>query len=341
MREVTNPPNPYLSECREWLGPPPRARLTVYEERSASILSENDSPDLPYRWSVNPYRGCQHACAYCYARCTHEYLGMGAGTDFDTNIVVKVNAPERLAASFARRSWRRELVMFSGATDCYQPLEAAYRLTRRCLEVCVESGNPVGIVTKSYLIARDVDVLAELHRRAGAHVCFSIPFADAEIARKIEPHAPPPARQFEAMRRLADAGVPVGIMVAPVIPGLNDRDIPALLSRAAECGARSATYTPVRLPGSVEQVFLSRLGAELPAAARRVEQRIREMRNGALSDSRFGERMRGNGVYWGSVARLFETMATRAGLDCGQRWRRMVPATSASRQLTLFPPGEG
>jgi len=341
MRPVANPPNPYLSEYREWLGPPPVARLEVYEEHAASIVAENDSPDVPFRWSVNPYRGCQHGCAYCYARRTHEYLGLGAGTDFETKITVKVNAPELLEQTLAAPRWPRETIAFSGVTDCYQPLEAVYQLTRRCLEACVRRANPVGVVTKSYLVVRDTDVLAELHRRAGAHVAFSIPFADPTVARRLEPHAPPPERQFEALRRLAEAGVPVGLILAPIIPGLNDRDIPALLKQAAACGATTASYTPVRLPGSVKDVFLARLRAEFPDRAARVEARIRALHGGQWNDPRFGWRMRGSGEYWASVQRLFETTATRLGLDCGQPWRHSAglgPDAPGTKQLLLFPP---
>jgi len=337
MRPVDNPPNPYESEYREYLGPPPLARLKVYKECVRSILTANDSPDIPYRFSVNPYRGCQHGCAYCYARRTHEYLGFGAGTDFETQIVVKINAPQRLAQAFSRRKWTREPVAFSGVTDCYQPLEAVYQLTRRCLQVCVEYANPAEIVTKSYLVVRDIDVLKQLRDRAGASVCFSIPFADPQVARKLEPHVPALQRQFEAMRRLADAAIPVGILIAPVIPGLNDRDIPALLRQAAECGASYATYAPVRLPGNVGPVFLSRLQREFPVAARRVELLIRGMRGGRLNDPRFGARMQAHGPYWESVQRLFETLATRLGLDAGQYWREpQRPLAASAGQLLLF-----
>jgi DNA repair photolyase len=335
MRFVENPPNPYLGEHRALLGPPPPARLKVYEEQADAILARNDSPDLPFRWSLNPYRGCQHACAYCYARCTHEYLGFGAGTDFDTQIVVKINAPERLVATLKRRGWRREPIMFSGATDCYQPLEAVYRVTRRCLEVCADAANPVVIVTKAGLIARDVDVLVELERRAGVRVCFSIPFADSEVARRLEPYGPPPSWQFEAMRRLASAGVPVGVLVCPIIPGLSDREIPAILRQAADAGASTASYAPVRLPGSVQQVFLARLRAELPDVAERVMQRIRDVHGGVLDERRPGKRMCGQGAYWESVARLFEAVAARVGLDCGRREEEEARRPVA-RQLRLF-----
>jgi DNA repair photolyase len=339
MRYVENPPNPYLSEFREFLGEPPAVKLEVYEETAKSIIAENDSPDVGFSFSVNPYRGCQHSCAYCYARPTHEYLGLGAGTDFDSKITVKVNAAELLAQALAKPKYRGETIVFSGVTDCYQPLEAVYKLTRQCLEVCRDFRNPIGIVTKSFLVSRDADLLAELARQHPTCVNISIPFADDERGRKIEPGAPPTSRRFEAMRRLHDAGVPTGIMIAPVIPGLNDRDIAKLLERASAAGATRAAYVPLRLPGSVKSVFLSRLKAALPEAAARVEARIRDMRGGELYDSRFGVRMEGQGVYWESVERLFETTANRLGLNAGQRWKQEEPAEERKPetvQLALF-----
>lgn len=314
LRRVDNPPNPFTAEHREWLEAPPLAALEVYEETAKSILSENDSPDIPFRWSLNPYRGCQHACAYCYARPYHEYLDLGAGTDFDSKISVKINAPELLEAELRRPRWQAELIVFSGVTDCYQPLEAVYRLTQRCLDACLAARNPVGIITKSFLVARDAPLLAQLAAVAGARVHMSICFADDARARALEPGAPPPSRRFAAMRRLRDAGVPVGVVAAPIIPGLNDREIPAILEKAAECGAASAAYTPLRLPGSVRDVFLKRLREALPDSAARVEARIRDMRGGELSEARFGRRMAGQGPYWNSVCQLFEKTAARLGL---------------------------
>lgn len=315
LRRVDNPPNPYLSQHAEWLEPPPPARLEIYEETSGSVLSRNDSPDLPFTWSVNPYRGCQHACAYCYARPYHEYLGLGAGTDFDTKLIVKTNAADLLRKEFHKKSWKREVVNFSGITDCYQPIEASYGITRACLEVCLEFANPVMVVTKGFLVVRDADLLARLNSAAGARVCISIPFADAETARLIEPQAPPPARRFEAVRRLHEAGVPVDVLVSPVIPGLNDRDIPKILEQAAAAGASSASYTALRLPGSVESVFVSRLREVMPLRADRVLARLRDIRGGALTDSRFGKRMRGSGTYWESIRDLFSISRKRHGLD--------------------------
>ena len=312
---VDNPPNPYLSQHSEWLEPPPAARVEIYEEASGSLLSRNDSPDLPFTWSVNPYRGCQHACAYCYARPYHEYLGLGAGTDFDTKLIVKTNAADLLRKEFRKKTWKRECVNFSGITDCYQPIEASYGITRACLEVCLEFANPVTVVTKGFLVVRDADLLARLNVLAGARVCISIPFADAETAKLIEPQAPPPARRFEAVRRLNEAGVPVSVFVTPLIPGLNDRDIPKILEQAAAAGATYASYTALRLPGSVESVFVSRLREVMPLRADRVLNRLRDIRGGALSDSRFGKRMRGSGTYWESIRDLFAISRKRYGLD--------------------------
>ncbi len=313
-------------------------RVRIVEECARSIITQNKSPDIPYRWSVNPYRGCQHACAYCYARRTHEYLELGAGRDFECTLIVKVNAAELLAAELRRPSWRREALAFSGVTDCYQPLEGRRELTRRCLEVCCARAQPVNIATKSDLVLRDAELLREIGRRSEVCVMFSIPFADDGLARDIEPGAASPSRRFAAMRGLAEAGVAVGLLLNPVIPGLNDREIPAILKRAAEAGAGMVGYAPVRLPGSVGEVFLSRLRARRPLEARRVEARIREMRGGRLNDPGFECRMSADGAYWKSVRRLFETMATRYGLDGGQEWRRRreAPEPPDRKQLELF-----
>jgi DNA repair photolyase len=341
MKRLDNPPNPYESHYQEWLEPAPETRVEVYEELARSIIAENDSPDVGFRWSVNPYRGCQHACIYCYARPSHEYLGFGAGTDFETRLVVKTNSAELLDEQLRQPAWAGEHIVFSGITDCYQPLEAVYGLTRRCLEVCTSFHNPASVITKSYLVCRDVDVLSELHAAAGTRVMFSIPFRDAEMARTIEPGAPPPERRFEAMRRIADAGVPVGIMVAPLIPGLNDGDVPELLARAADCGAKTAGYVALRLPGSVEPVFLARLRERLPLRAQRVENRIREVRNGRLYDCRFEHRMTGTGTYWKSIEDLFDLNVRKYGLNEPFQPPRAstfhVPnSTKAGAQLQLF-----
>jgi len=348
-RPVANPPNPWASTSVEYLDEVPVVRPRVYEDHSRSILASNDSPDLGFDYSVNPYRGCSHACAYCYARPSHEYLDFGAGTDFDTKIVVKPRAAELLRAAFDRPSWQGDLILFSGVTDCYQPLEASYRLTRACLEVCAEYANPASVITKAPLIERDIDVLQELGRVAEATVTISVPFRDPATARAIEPWVATPARRLRTIERLAAAGIRVGINVAPVIPGLNDGDIPGLLAAARDAGAGHAGWVLLRLPGSVEAVFEERLRTALPLRSERVLARIRETRGGRLYDPRFGRRMRGDGEYAETIRRLFETTAARLGLagrgggdPPASTFRRPPRVVAANReepepQLSLFP----
>lgn len=315
MRPVDNPPNPWQSSHVDWLGEPPDQPLVVHEEDAKSILSENDSPDLPFRWSLNPYRGCFHGCAYCYARPSHQYLGFGAGTDWERRLVVKRNAPELLRAQLNRASWQGELIAFSGVTDCYQPLEASYRLTRRCLEVCREFRQPVGIITKGALVERDVDVLADLARHGAATVFVSVPFADAADSRAIEPFVALPERRFAAMKALADAGVTVGVSVSPLIPGLNDHQVPEILERAHAAGAKHAFHVLLRLPAEVEGVFVARLRAAFPLRAEKVLSMLRSMHGGELKDARFHHRMRGEGPRYQLIAQLFRTVAKKLGLS--------------------------
>jgi len=337
-RPVSNPPNPWSSTDVEWLGEPPTARLHVYADATREILSRNDSPDVGFTWSVNPYRGCGHACAYCYARPTHEYLGFGAGTDFETRIVAKLRAPELLRAAFERPSWQGETIAFSGATDCYQPLEASLRLTRRCLEVCAEYRNPIGIVTRSALVERDIDVIGQLAREGAASVTISIPILDKMCARAIEPGAAAPERRIETIARVSAAGIPVGVLVAPIIPGLNDEDIPRVLEAAAAAGARHAGWTLLRLPGSVKAVFEERLRAAMPARADRVLHRIRETRDGRLSDPRFGHRHRGSGTYAETIAALFQVAARRVRLSEDARaGSGRSPFRRPTAQMSLLP----
>jgi len=313
MRAISNPPNPFESRYRELLEPAGAAKLTVYDDQTRDILSRNDSPDLPFRWSVNPYRGCFHACAYCYARSSHEYWGFGAGTDFESKIIVKEDAPKLLRRAFDRPSWRGELILFSGNTDCYQPIEASYGLTRACLSVCADYRNPVGMITKGALVLRDLDILRRLNREASIRVYISIPFLSDVVARKVEPHAPSITKRFETMKQLSDAGIPTGISIAPLIPGLNEDDIPGLLERARTAGACMAVMAVLRLSGSVQAVFLDRMAEAFPFRVGKIVSRLREVRGGALTDGAFFERQRGKGVYWDMVARLFEVAKKRAG----------------------------
>jgi DNA repair photolyase len=315
LRPLDNPPNPWASTDVDYLeGEAPAARLEVYEDHTRGILSHNDSPDVGFAWSVNPYRGCFHACAYCYARPSHEYLSFGAGTDFERKIVVKRRAPELLREAFDAPKWKGEVVVFSGVTDCYQPLEASYRLTRGCLEVCAEYRNPAGIITKAPLVERDIDVLQEIGRVARLSVHISVPFWDEARARAIEPFVTTPLRRIRTIERLARAGVRVGVMVAPVIPGLNDEDIGEVLRAARDAGATYAGSTLLRLPGPVRDVFEDRLRASLPLRAERVLRRIGETRGGKMNDPRFGSRGRGEGPYADAIATLFAQTAQRLGL---------------------------
>jgi len=468
LKPISNPPNPWSTTEVEYLEQAPPARLEVYEDHTREILAHNDSPDVGFSWSVNPYRGCFHACSYCmsgdtpilmgdgttralesirvgdgilgtaglgrrrryertrvlahwhsvkqafrirlhdgtamvasgdhrfltkrgwkrvtstvqraqlatgdslvgtgalsrrvegqpvgssaglqvssidalgvempmydittgtgdfiangvvshncYARPSHEYLGFGAGTDFDRKITVKPEAPRLLREAFERPSWKGELIVFSGVTDCYQPLEASYRLTRGCLEICAEYRNPVGIITKSPLIERDLQVLQALAKVTDVGVTVSIPLWDREHAHAIEPHVASPQRRMQIIERLAAAGLDVGVNVAPMIPGLGDEDIARILEAAAAAGARRAGFVFLRLPGSVATVFEQRLREALPLRADRVLARVREARGGKLYDSRWGLRGRGEGRYAEAARALFESTARRVGLATG------------------------
>ncbi|MBA3396932.1 MAG: PA0069 family radical SAM protein [Deltaproteobacteria bacterium] len=330
-RDAANPPNRFHTTTvtyDEGDGPPP-AQVTLIEDHSRSILSENDSPDVGFRWSANPYRGCIHACNYCFARPTHEYLDMGAGTDFDTKIVVKRQAAELLRATFDKPSWKGESVMFSGVTDCYQPIERELELTRRCLEVCLEYRNPVSVITKSALVERDIDLFQALTRDARFHLSVSLAFTDNEMSRAIEPWAASPDRRLKVIEAMAKAGVPVGIMIAPVIPGVNDSQLVQLLERAKNAGAQQAGWVLLRLPGAVKQVFEERVRVALPLAADKILHRIRNTRGGEkLYDSRFHTRGRGEGPYAEMLATMFDTTVARLGLNQRRRDKNLETAVA-------------
>lgn len=335
---VSNPPNPWHSQHVEWLDGAPSAELHVYEEDARSILSRNDSPDLPFRYSVNPYRGCYHGCAYCYARPSHQYLDWGAGTDFERRIVVKRNAPELLRKELAKASWQRTAIAFSGNTDCYQPLEASYALTRACLTACVDAKNPATIITKGALVRRDIDVLQSLRDVASAHVFVSIPFASEDDARKVEPYASPIRKRFEAIRALADAGIPTGIAIAPVIPGLTDSAIPELLQRASDAGATRAFMILLRLAPEVRTIFEARIDAVFEHRADKIKHALTEMRSGNVSDNRFGSRMVGHGPRWQLIESMFESNARRLGLETGERTPTELLDTHDSDHATANTP---
>jgi DNA repair photolyase len=339
MRAVANPPNPWTSQHTELLGASPPAALQVYEEDARSIVAENQSPDIPFRWSLNPYRGCFHGCAYCYARPTHQYLGFGAGTDFERRIVVKRNAAALLRQKLQHRAWKGEHLVFSGVTDCYQPLEASYRLTRACLEVCLEFRQPVGVITKGALVERDVDLLGALAEHGAATVFVSVPFAEAEESRRIEPFVSLPERRLRAVRALADAGVPVGVSVSPLIPGLNDHQVPAILEAARDAGATQAFHVLLRLPAEVEQVFSERLREAFPLRAEKVLSLLRQMRGGRQNDARFGSRMRGEGARYQLISDLFARTAERLGMTAPRPPAAASPFRRPHQQQGLFGGG--
>jgi DNA repair photolyase len=336
VRPVSNPPNPWESVHAEWLGEPPQAKLQVFEENARSIVAENESPDVGFRFSVNPYRGCFHACGYCYARPTHQYLGFGAGTDFETKIVVKVNAPALLRRELSRGSLDGEALVFSGVTDCYQPLEAVYSLTRRCLEICREFRQPVGIVTKGALVRRDIEVLAALAQEAAVRVFLSIAFADDETARRLEPNVALPSQRFETLAALSSAGIPTGIGLSPIIPGINDSDVGKLLERARTAGAKRAFLTLLRLPAEVLPVFESRLEEAFPLRAKKVWSAIAQMRQGRKNDSRFGSRMEGSGPRWEAIEALFRAEKKKWGFEDGDEEAYTARFQRPGGQQSLF-----
>lgn len=321
-------------ERDEEVAPPDQVETVFLRDSSRSVISTNDAPDLPFDASLNPYRGCEHGCAYCYARPTHEYLGFSAGLDFESRILVKEDAPELLRRALAAPSWRPQVIALSGVTDAYQPVERKLELTRRCLAVLAQARNPVVIVTKNRLVARDADLLAELARFDAARVWVSITSLDAKLLAKLEPRTSHPRRRLEAIRILADAGVPVGVFVAPLIPGLTEHGLVDVLAAAAEAGAQAASYTVVRLPGAVAQVFDEWLTLHEPGRREKVLGRIRELREGRLNETRPGIRMAPGGVWGEQIRQLFDVTSRRLGLD------RHPPALSAAAFRRPRPDGQ-
>jgi DNA repair photolyase len=314
----------------------PRSETVYLRDHSRSIIARNDSPDIGFDASINPYRGCSHGCAYCFARPTHEYLGLSAGLDFESKILVKEDAPELLRKELSSPRWEPLVLSMSGVTDPYQPVERRLGVTRRCLEVLAEFRNPVVIVTKNHLVTRDVDLLSELARYDATAVAVSLTTLDDGLRRTMEPRTSSPSRRLAAVEKLAGAGVPVGVMTAPVIPGLNDHELPALLSAAAEAGATFAAYVPVRLPLAVRPLFEDWLERHYPERKEKVLGRIRSMRGGELNDPRFGSRMRGEGIFARHIAQLFSISCRRAGIGEG-RFPRL--STAAFRRDGGVQPG--
>lgn len=308
-------------------------------DSSQSIISENKSPDIGFRYSINPYRGCQHGCSYCYARNTHEYLGFNAGWDFETKIVVKHDAAALFRAYLSKPNWQPDVVVFSGVTDCYQPAERQFRITRQCLEVALECRVPIGIITKNALVCRDIDILSEMAALRLAHVNVSVTSLDPELARVMEPRTSIPSARLRAIEMLTEAGIPTRVMTAPIIPGLNDAEIPAILAAAKNAGAQAASYVLLRLPITVEPVFREWLTRTQPLKAEKVETLIRQTRDGKMYRSGWGERQRGTGPIAEQVRQMFSIFAKKHGLDGGippYDFTQFRPPKPTSGQLELF-----
>jgi DNA repair photolyase len=316
---VSNPPNRFekihLEPDADWNPEEdPLPRTQFLRDRTSTIIAYNVSPDVGFEASVNPYRGCEHGCVYCYARPFHEYLGFSSGLDFETKIMVKENAPELLREELSSPKWKPKVIAMSGVTDCYQPIERRLKLTRGCLQVLAEFRNPVGIITKNNLVTRDIDVLGELARHNAAAVFVSLTTLDTNLRNVMEPRTSPPAARLAAIGDLSKAGIPVGVLLAPMIPGLNDYEIPALVEAAAQAGARTAGYVVLRLPHAVAPIFEQWLTAHFPDRKEKVFNRLRAMRDGKLYDYAFGKRMSGEGIFADQIDSLFEVARRKHGL---------------------------
>ncbi len=291
-------------------------RETVfYRDHAKTVIAYNKSPDIGFGASLSPYRGCEHGCSYCFARPTHEYLGFGSGLDFETKIMVKTDAPMLLRKELSAKKWKPQTIVTSAITDVYQPLERKLELTRRCLEVLLDFRNPVGMITKNHLITRDVDLLRELARYDAISVMISVTTLDEGLRRVMEPRTSTTERRLEAVSVLRDAGVHVGVLTAPIIPGLNDHEIPALVKAAVSAGAKFVGHSIVRLPYGVKDIFTDWLERHAPDRKNKVLNRIRSMHDGQLNDARFGARMRGDGIFADQIRALHRTACRQAGLE--------------------------
>jgi DNA repair photolyase len=317
---LTNPANRFepieLVPDPDWYDPEERPLAThFYRDLTQSVIAYNDSPDVGFDASINPYRGCEHGCIYCYARPFHEYLGFSSGLDFETRIMVKDRAPVLLRVELASPKWKPQVIALSGVTDCYQPVERKLRITRGCLEILAEFRNPVAIVTKNALVTRDIDLLQELARHQAAVVYVSIPTLQPSLRKVMEPRTSPPPARLAAIRELAAAGIPVGVFTAPVIPGLTDHEIPAVIAAAVEAGARFAGYVVLRLPHGVAELFEQWLTHHYPDRKANVLNQVRSIREGSLNDGRFGSRMTGQGVLAKQIDDLFRVTCRRHGIE--------------------------
>lgn len=329
MRYIKNPPNPYNKYTAEYIGEPPPTKLEIFEELATKkMITKAFASDWEggWRYTVNCYRGCVHGCTYCFARQYHEYLGYGAGTDFETKIVVKPNAPRLLREELKKCKYKMPHLDFSFATDPYIALEAEYKLTRQCLEVCAEFRVPVGVITKSPLVTRDIDVLQKLEK---VSVFFSLPFLTKEKSNPFEPYTPVPEARFRAMKAVADAGIAVGIGIAPVIPGYNESDIPGLLERARDCGATRAFMSMLHLDtDSIEEYFVQKMHERLPPTrVVKITNTIKRERGGSLRHKTYKERSIGKTEQWEVTKKMFDFHATRLGFNAERM--REEPAEQA------------
>lgn len=342
-----NPDPRYLDVTREpfddgWGAddePAPPLRTQVTEERARTIIARNDSPDIPFRASINPYRGCEHGCIYCYARPTHAYLDLSPGLDFESRLFAKVNAAELLRTELSRPGYRPELIALGANTDPYQPIERDLEITRRVIEVLAGCHHPIAIVTKSAMVERDLDLLAPMAEKKLVRVFVSITTLDHQLARRMEPRATAPRRRVETLRRLSAAGVPVGVMFAPVIPALNDADMERVLEAAAEAGARRAGYVMIRLPLEIKDLFRDWLAQHYPLKARHVMSIIQDLQGGKDYRAEFGTRQTGTGHYAELIARRFQLSCERLGLNTGDQalsTQHFRPPTAHRNQLSLF-----
>ena len=337
---ASNPGNRFEHEhyvFTEWDEPEESSPETVLlKDNSRTIIAYNDSPDVGFDASINPYRGCEHGCVYCFARPNHEYLGFSAGLDFETKILVKQNAPELLRRELMLPSWKPQPLAISGVTDAFQPIERRLKLTRRCLEVLVEFRNPVVIITKNELVVRDIDLLSELARDDAALVFVSVTSLRSDLARQLEPRASQPMRRLSAIEALSKAGIPVGVLVAPVIPGLTDEEMPAILAASRNAGATLAGYVPLRLPFGLGPLFEEWLQIHAAARKEKVMNRVRELRGGRLNDPRFGSRLRGTGEYANQLAKLFEAACRKHSLNASRPALSVESFRRPGAQIQLF-----
>lgn len=315
---------------------PVAPKTQFYRDHTRTIIARNESPDVGFERSVNPYRGCEHGCIYCFARPTHEYLGFSAGLDFETKIMVKADAPELLEAELSSSKWKPQVVVMSGVTDPYQPVERRLKLTRRCLEVLAKFRNPVGMITKNRLVTRDIDILAELASHGAVSINISVTSLDANLQRILEPRTSIPSARLDAIAQLSAAGIPVGVMVAPIIPGLTDHEMPPILQACGKAGAKFAGYTIVRLPWAVAPLFERWLDEHFPDRKEKILGRIRSIRGGGrLNDPRWKSRIAGEGIFADQVASMFAISCRRAGI--GPRPELSTAAFRRTReQLDLF-----